>query len=179
LNRPSLTKRVVAELYNHLVPYFAMKLRPQILLHVLLKCHEALRLVPAELIDANTRRILGCLSYQVIRTGQEQGENAMLRRIMISELPITSRKWRKYSQYVIQRPQLTEDEREKLEDQKKRIELGEAIPSEERMKEPEPYEERLYKLDEFEDEGHAFEEFLLSIVDFQDVVKAKTEQWKT
>ena len=42
-----------------------------------------------------------------------------------------------------------------------------------------PYEERLYKLDEFEDEGHAFEEFLLSIVDFQDVVKAKTEQWKT
>lgn len=102
----------------------------------------------------------------------------MLRRVMISELPITSRKWRKYSQYVIQRPQLTEEEREKFEDQKKRMEMGEAIPAEEQMKEPEPYEERLYKLDEFEDEGHAFEEFLLSIVDFQDVVKAKTEQWR-
>ena len=28
LNRPSLTKRVVAELYNHLVGYFSMKMRP-------------------------------------------------------------------------------------------------------------------------------------------------------
>ena len=37
----------------------------------------------------------------------------MLRRAMISELPITSRRWRKYAQYVIQRPQLTEEEREK------------------------------------------------------------------
>lgn len=28
LNRPSLTKRVASELYNHLVPYFTMKMRP-------------------------------------------------------------------------------------------------------------------------------------------------------
>ena len=56
--------------------------------------------------------------------------------------------------------------------------MGEAIPAEELIKEPEPYEERLYKLDEFEDEGHALEEFLLCIVDFQDIVKAKTEQWR-
>jgi hypothetical protein len=34
------------------------------------------------------------------------------------------------------------------------------------IKDPEPYEERLYKLDEFEDEGHALEEFLLSLMDF-------------
>ena len=46
------------------------------------------------------------------------------------------------------------------------------------MREPEAYEERLYKLDEFEDEGHALEEFLLSLTDFQDIVKAKTEKWK-
>jgi len=39
LNRPSLTKRIVAELYNHLTPYFTMKMRPHILLQVLLKCH--------------------------------------------------------------------------------------------------------------------------------------------
>ena len=102
----------------------------------------------------------------------------MLRRVMISELPITSRKWRRYSQYVVQRPQLSEEEKEKFEDQQKRIEMGEAIPAEELIKEPEPYEERLYKLDEFEDEGHALEEFLLCIVDFQDIVKAKTEQWR-
>ena len=39
----------------------------------------------------------------------------------------------------------------KKEEQEKRIELGEEIPEEELIKEPEPYEERLYKLDEFEE----------------------------
>ena len=178
LNRPSLTKRVVAELYNHLVGYFTMKMRPQILLQVLLKCHQSLRLVPAELIDANCRRILGCLSYQVIKLGFETSEDSMLRRAMISELPIASRRWRRYSQYVINRPKLTEEEMEKKEEQEKRIELGEEIPEEELIKEPEPYEERLYKLDEFEEEGQALEEFLLSLMEYQDVVKAKAEKWK-
>lgn len=37
----------------------------------------------------------------------------MLRRVMISELPITSRKWRRYAQYVVQRPQLSEEELDK------------------------------------------------------------------
>ena len=113
LNRPSLTKRVVAELYNHLAPYFCMQMRPQILLQVLLKCHQALRLVPTELVDANSRRIMGCLSYQVIKLGFESSEDKMLRRAMISELPITSRKWRRYAQYVVQKPQLTQEEKEK------------------------------------------------------------------
>lgn len=63
LKRPSVSKRVVSELYNHLVPYFSMKQRPHILLQVLLKCHQSLRLIPEDLIDANTRRILGCLSF--------------------------------------------------------------------------------------------------------------------
>lgn len=102
----------------------------------------------------------------------------MLRRAMISELPIASRKWRRYAQYVIQKPSLTDEEKEKQEEQQKRIELGEEIPEDELIKDPEPYEERLEKLDEFEDEGHALEEFLLSLMDFQDVVKAKTEKWK-
>lgn len=52
------------------------------------------------------------------------------------------------------------------------------MPAEELIKDPEPYEERLVKLDEFEDEGHALEEFLLSLMDYQDVVKAKAEKWK-
>jgi len=102
----------------------------------------------------------------------------MLRRAMISELPITSRKWRKYAQYVVQRPELTDELKEKQEEQQKRIDLGEAIPDEELVRDPEPFEERLYKLDEFEDEGHALEEFLLSLMDYQDVVKAKAEKWK-
>jgi hypothetical protein len=33
-------------------------------------------------------------------------------------------------------------------------------------------------LDEFEDEGYALEEFLLSLNDYQDVVKAKAEKWR-
>jgi hypothetical protein len=36
----------------------------------------------------------------------------------------------------------------------------------------------LVRLDEFEDEGNAFEEFLLSLNDLQDIVKAKQEKWK-
>ena len=31
---------------------------------------------------------------------------------------------------------------------------------------------------EFEEEGRAYEEFLLSLIDYQDVVKAKIEKWK-
>lgn len=79
---------------------------------------------------------------------------------------------------MINRPRLTEEELEKKEEQEKRIELGETIPEEELIKEPEPYEERLYKLDEFEEEGKALEEFLLSLMEYQDVVKAKAEKWK-
>ena len=121
---------------------------------------------------------MGCLSYQVIKLGFETSEDKMLRRAMISELPINSRKWRKYVQYVVQRPQLTDDEREKLEEQQKRIEQGAEIPEEELIKEPEAYEEQLAKLDEFEDEGKALEEFMISLIDFQDIIKVKTEKWK-
>ena len=79
---------------------------------------------------------------------------------------------------MIQRPQLTEEEQEKKEEQQKRQDLGEEIPAEDLIKDPEPYEERLYKIDEFEDEGQALEEFLCSLVEYQDVVKAKAEKWK-
>jgi hypothetical protein len=39
-------------------------------------------------------------------------------------------------------------------------------------------EERIVKFMEFEFEGQAFDEFLLSLGDYIDVVKAKTERWK-
>ena len=53
----------------------------------------------------------------------------MLRRVMLSELPINSRKWRKYAHYVIKRPELTEEEKVKMEEQKTKIAAGEEIPS--------------------------------------------------
>ena len=56
--------------------------------------------------------------------------------------------------------------------------LGESIPDQDLIQDPEPYEEKVVKFEEFESEGAALEEFLLQLVDYQDVVKAKTERWK-
>jgi len=44
-----------------------MELQSPLLFQITLKCSQALRLVPSELIDATTRRIIACLSYQVVR----------------------------------------------------------------------------------------------------------------
>ena len=63
LNRPILIKRTVCELYNHLLSYFQMQLQSPLLLHILVKCHQAIRLVPADMIDSTCRRILSCLSF--------------------------------------------------------------------------------------------------------------------
>ena len=47
------------------------------------------------------------------------------------------------------------------------------------IRDPEPYEEKHYKFSEFEAEGSALEEFLMTLGDYSDVVRAKTERWKT
>ena len=39
INNPIMIKRVVGEIYNHLVPYLSMNLRPHLLLQVFMKCH--------------------------------------------------------------------------------------------------------------------------------------------
>ena len=103
----------------------------------------------------------------------------MLRRVMLSELPINSRKWRKYATYLIRQPELTEEEQAQKEAQQARIEKGEEIPEEELIKDPVAVEEKHLKIQEFEPEGASFEEFLLSLGDYTDVVKAKSERWKT
>ena len=73
---------------------------------------------------------------------------------------------------------MTEELRVKKEEQEKRMALGEKIAENEVVKEIDAYEERVVKVEEFELEGAGFEELLLSLVDYQDVVKAKTERWK-
>ncbi len=104
INQPVMVKRVVSELFTHLVPYFQMNLRPQLLFQVLFKCHQAVtRQVPADLLDSNMRKVLGCLSYQIMRLGFEYGEEETLKRVMLSELPANTRKWRKYIQYQVKR----------------------------------------------------------------------------
>ena len=108
----------------------------------------------------------------------ENAEEEAFKRVMISELPLNTRKWRKYAQFVIRRPQLTEELKIKREEQEKRIKLGEIIPDSELIRDPEPYEERVVRFEEFETEGQSLEEFLLQLIDFQDIVKAKTERWK-
>jgi len=66
----------------------------------------------------------------------------------------------------------------KQEEQKKRMELGEQIAEEELIRDPEPYEEQMKKVEEFEEEGSHLDELLLSLIDYQDVVKAKNDRWK-
>lgn len=98
--------------------------------------------------------------------GFENQEEEMVRRIMVSELPINTRKWRKYAQYVLRNPQLTEEQKLKKEEQQKRIQVGEKIPDGELIVDPEPFEERVVKVEELEFEGASYEEFLLSLIDY-------------
>jgi hypothetical protein len=55
------------------------------------------RVIPQYFIDANIRRISGCISYQVARICLESSEELLAKRAMISEIPIVSRKWRRYA----------------------------------------------------------------------------------
>jgi hypothetical protein len=80
------------------------------------------RVIPQYFIDANIRRIIGCISYQVARICLESSEELLAKRAMISEIPIVSRKWRRYAQYIISTPQLSNEDKEKQDDQLKRIE---------------------------------------------------------
>ena len=58
------------------------------------------------------------------------------------------------------------------------MQLGEQIPEQDLIRDPEPYEEKVVRFEEFEVEGPAFEEYLLQLIDYQDVVKAKLDRWK-
>ena len=105
-----MIKRVVSDLFSHLAPYFEMNLRPPRLFQVLFKGHLAMaRGVPSELVDANMRKVIGCLTYQIMRLGFEYAEDETLKRVMISELPSNTRKWRKYIQYTVKRQELSEE----------------------------------------------------------------------
>ena len=114
LNMPVLVKKVCCEIFNHLVSYFQMEFHTPLLFQITLKCHQAFRLIPSELVDATSRRVLACLSFQLVRTSLQTNEESMLRRVMLSELPLNSRKWRKYSQFVIQKPELSEEDQKKM-----------------------------------------------------------------
>ena len=81
-------------------------------------------------------------------------------------------------QYHIKRPELTEEQRQKQQEQRSKIAQGELISESDLIKDPEPYEEKTTLVKEFELEGQGLEEFLLSLIDYQDLVKAKTERWK-
>lgn len=101
--RTNLIKRTVVELFNHLVTYMQMQLLTPLLLQVLTKCHQAMRLVPQDQMDATSRKIMSCLSFQIMRLGFQTNESPMIKRLIISELPINTRKWRKFVQYQIKR----------------------------------------------------------------------------
>lgn len=96
---------------------------------------------------------------------------------MLSELPINTRKWRKYTQYILNYPKLSEHDQALQNVQKAKIANGEHIIDLDLIKDPAPIEEKLIKFDEFESEGAALEEFLLTLGDYSDIVRAKTDRW--
>ena len=53
------------------------------------------------------------------------------------------------------------------------------MPEDQLIKDPEAFEEKHLRVEEFEVEGASFEEFLLSLGDYTDVAKAKSEKLKT
>lgn len=140
--------------------------------------HQALRELPVELIDSVTRRVLACLTFQTVRMGFQTSEEPVLRKVMLSELPLNTRKWRKYATFVMQYPELSEDQKALQTVQKEKLAKGEEVPEGELIKETAPFDERHVMIDEFEVEGSALEEFLLSLGDFSDVVRAKVDRWK-
>jgi hypothetical protein len=50
------------------------------------------------------RKVIGCIGYQILKMGFETSEDDIFKKAMISELPINSRKWRKYVQHLVRRP---------------------------------------------------------------------------
>ena len=60
-----------------------------------------------------------------MRLGFQTNEEQMLRRVMLSELPINSRKWRKFATYVAKHGKMTEEEKSLMASQKVRIAAGE------------------------------------------------------
>lgn len=65
-----------------------------------------------------------------------------------------------------------------MEEQQAKIAAGEEIPEDQLIKEPESSEEKHLNVTEFEPEGASFEEFLLSLGDYTDMVRSKTERWQ-
>ena len=58
----------------------------------------------------------------------------MLRRVMLSELPINSRKWRKFATYIIRHPELTEEEKVQFEQQQTKLANNEEVPEDQIIK---------------------------------------------
>jgi hypothetical protein len=142
------------------------------------KAHHAAILVEGELIEGNMRRVISSLSYWATRFCFERNEHSSLNNLFKSEFHLVTRKWRRFGIYEVRRPELTEEQRILKTEQEQRIAQGEEIPEDQLIVEPEPYEERVDQAMELEKDGMALEEFLLSLIDFQDLSRAKAERWK-
>ena len=51
-----------------------------------------------------------------MRLGFQQNEDPVIRRVMLSELPINSRKWRKFAEFIMCKPELSEDDKIQMEE---------------------------------------------------------------
>ena len=130
-------------------------------------------------MDGSMRRIASCLCYEVNKDHifhLKDEDTELYRKILLTELAIDLRKWQTYSQKVTKLDQLTEEQLAKQTEQKEAIEKGEEIPTEDLIKDPEPYEVTETYCIEFEKEAQSYEEFLLMFKN--EYPEARAEKWK-
>jgi hypothetical protein len=175
-----LIKRLTAEIYDHLLPIIIFNVRPPLLSYCLLYCHQAIRLIPSEIMDSSTRKIGCCIAYAINPHANidiyGQLPHEINHKACISELAIDFRKWRTFHRVVSKLDPLTEDELAKQQEQREMIERGEEVPEEELIHDPEPYDVTETFVLETEKEGISLENFLLTFSN--EFTEARVNKWK-
>lgn len=94
----------------------------------------------------------------------------------MTELAIDLRKWQLYSQTVTKVDKLTDEQKQKQNEQREAIKNGAEIAENDIIRDPQPYDVDETMCSEFEKEGRAYEEFLMMFrVDY---AEKRATKWK-
>lgn len=172
-----MIKNYSIEIYNYLVPFFKMNTQLPLLIHLMVKCHQALTSLPSrEKMDSSVRQVMARISYQTLILSLQNNESPFMKRLLLTERNVEKRKWRLVYSYETKYPELPEDQKEIFRIQEEKLKSGAPIPDSELIRLPEAVEERIVRALEVEREGGSFEEYLLSL-GYVDVVYTQTEGW--
>ena len=180
LKNSILIKRVISSLFNHSLTFLTFAPRPEFLNNYLLYFHQAVLMIPNDLMDGCIRRIASCLAYEVSKNKiyhlDSEDKESLYHKILMTEIVIDLRKWQTYSKTVTKLDELTEEEQAKKQEQQEAIERGEEVPEEELIKDPEPYNVDETYCSEFEREGGEYENFLLMFK--PEYTEQRANKWK-